>query len=252
MVNAFIADLGRTDYLETLELQRELVEMRKTGRLNQDVVLLAEHHPAILFGKEKSKFSAEFLKRTEESGKTHSEYLGALGIKFHDVKKGAASYVGPGQLMVYPITNYTRLVKLNDHAGYRNLLDATMLQVMHEFGIENAYSAGGFKPETRLTRRGIWHDFDGKSHRIGAKNLSIQNDMASRGFKLHVSAESLKHFWIVDADNVISMEHVLGYEPLMDHVKESVKLALKKNFKYDRLEPCQIVKDAEKLSIVKG
>jgi lipoate-protein ligase B len=262
MVSAYVADLGRTDYMDTLYLQQKLAEMRHEGTLGRDIILLTEHHPAILFGQhgDKNSFSKEFLQKIEESGKTHKEYLNELGIAFHDNLQygGGAAYIGPGHLMVYPINDHTRLFPQIDIARYKNLVDRTMLQVMHDFGIKDAYIAEGFNPETNRERRDVWYNIGEKSHKIAAKGVYYGLKVAHHGFQIYVSNEGLKHFWIVDPCgyrheqvSVISMEDIIGYEPHMDHVKESVKNSVQKHFQYERLEPCHIAKYGDTVKIIK-
>ena len=44
-----IKDIGKTDYLQTIRLQKSLVEKRADGEI-QDMILFSEHFPTIDFG----------------------------------------------------------------------------------------------------------------------------------------------------------------------------------------------------------
>ncbi|HYC32754.1 MAG TPA: hypothetical protein VEB59_10740, partial [Gemmatimonadales bacterium] len=46
-----VVDLGRREYLEVLELQRELCRRRLTGETTEDLLLLVEHDPVVTLGR---------------------------------------------------------------------------------------------------------------------------------------------------------------------------------------------------------
>ncbi len=87
--------LGTVPYAEALELQKELVEARKTGAI-PDQLLLLQHPPVITLGV-KARSDRSHVLATEES-------LDEQGVELFETGRGGdVTYHGPGQLVGYPI-----------------------------------------------------------------------------------------------------------------------------------------------------
>src|SRR5204862_2039179 len=87
--------LGTVAYAEALTLQRRLVEERRTGRID-DVLLLVQHPHVLTLGVK------------GDGGRSHvlatEDVLAARGISIHETGRGGdITYHGPGQLVGYPI-----------------------------------------------------------------------------------------------------------------------------------------------------
>ena len=79
---------------EALELQRALREERIAGRIDQDVLLLLEHEPAVTLGRG----------TTASSLPLPPEELARRGLTVDEVERGGdVTWHGPGQLVGYPI-----------------------------------------------------------------------------------------------------------------------------------------------------
>src|ERR1017187_10507796 len=88
-----VVQLGVVSYAEGLRLQRQLVELRKAGRIG-DVLLLLEHSPVITLGRNAK--AANVLASTEA--------LAARGVEVFECDRGGdVTFHGPGQLVGYPI-----------------------------------------------------------------------------------------------------------------------------------------------------
>lgn len=247
MAIAQYVDLGTTDYVSTIGLQEGIVRYMQNvdADVLPDTVLLTEHNPCIVFGrdKEKNRFSDAFLESLE--GKNPEGALGEMGISFSRFGfRGGASYVGPGQIVVYPVSRYLEIVTDDQSelkvSGYKRLIDRTMLSVMEAFEIEQAYIAQGFSQETQRDRRDVWIDRDGQSYKIGAKGIRLAGGVAYHGFQIYVNRSGLEHFDKIhpcgyrhDEVGVISMQDMLGRELDMEDVKAVVLDAIRKNFGYD-------------------
>ena len=86
----WIVDLGRRAYGEVLELQRAVARARISGDVDQDVLLLVEHHPVITLGR--SSKDAHLL--------ANAEQLAARGVELFEVERGGdVTFHGPGQLV---------------------------------------------------------------------------------------------------------------------------------------------------------
>ncbi len=215
MVSAYYANLGLTSYSETLTLRKQLVDMRHSGTLGRDVVLFTEHQPTILLGRN--------AKIDEETLKQH-------GLQVCEIPNKGSYYAGPGQAFFYIINDYTRLLKPHDVTNHNKLIDTTIAHSLEKLGIN------------------VTPMNDGKPLTITDKTLSMTHKVASHGFRIHVSKSALKHNNLVGSQ-FISLEDVLGYEPLAEHVSEAVLGSIKKNFKYDRLDECAISKFKDSISI---
>ena len=190
--------LGRVDYRAGLELQERLVAERRTGRINDTLVLL-EHPPVITLGR--------------NSDPRHvlddSETLRAKGIELHEIGRGGdVTYHGPGQLVGYPI------VRLEDgekdaHAYLRNL-EQGLIDVAAHYGIAASRVEG-------LT--GIW---------VGQKKLAAigvrlsTGWITSHGFALNVTTDLDGFSTIVPCGirgrGVTSVQQLVERCPALDEV----------------------------------
>src|ERR1035438_6707860 len=88
-----LRELGRTDYGQALDLQRQLAAERQQG-LIPDQLLLLEHPHVITMG------------RNGKAGNVlaSAEVLSRAGVAFYPTDRGGdVTYHGPGQLVGYPI-----------------------------------------------------------------------------------------------------------------------------------------------------
>ena len=144
-----IRRLGRVDYADALELQRDLVERRKQG-LIPDQLLLLEHPDVITFGV-RSRNDRSHLLATPEA-------LAAEGVSVFETGRGGdVTFHGPGQLVGYPIFDL-KPDRCDVHRYVRDLEEA-LIRAVGEFGIR----AGRVKGLT-----GIWVGPDGREAKLAA------------------------------------------------------------------------------------
>src|SRR5262249_39030376 len=85
--------LGTVDYATGLRLQNSLVELRKSGRIS-DVLLLLEHLPVITLGRNSS----------QKNLLASPDVLKERGVELFESNRGGdITFHGPGQLVGYPI-----------------------------------------------------------------------------------------------------------------------------------------------------
>ncbi len=196
-------DLEVIEYTKALNLQRELVALRKREVIDTDVVLLLEHPAVFTLGRrggvKNLKVSKDFLKR--------------LKIPIIQVERGGnITFHGPGQLVVYPIIDLKKAeLQVLDHIEN---LEEVMIRVAADWGIE---------AERNSTNRGIWIN----NNKLGSVGISVQRDICFHGFALNVNV-SLKPFgWInpcgLQDIQVTSMEKELFKKVSMRQVREAVK-----------------------------
>ena len=170
--------LGRVRYRPTYELQRVLMEQRKTDDI-PDTLLLLEHEHVYTLGR-----------RADETHLVTSE--GVIEADRAEVvetdRGGEATYHGPGQLVAYPIISIREL-KLGPVA-YVRLLEETIIQMLAEHGIRGHRVVGktgvwvGGEPGSKPT--------DGANpagRKIAAIGVRISGGVAMHGMALNVSTD---------------------------------------------------------------
>jgi lipoyl(octanoyl) transferase len=196
----YIIDVGLIGYAQAWELQKRLVAARKTGAI-EDVLLLCEHPHVITLGRNGKR---EHLLASEQ-------VLRQKGVEFHPCDRGGdITYHGPGQLVGYPILNLGAIRK--DVVWYVRMLEEVMIRATAEFGI-NA--------ERVAEKTGIWvrgtHDSNAAGvteEKLGAIGVHISRWVTSHGFAYNVSTD-LRYFDLIvpcgiSARKATSLEKILG------------------------------------------
>ena len=165
--------LGLVGYAEALQLQRELVEERKAGRI-PDLLLLLEHPPVITLGVK------------GDGGRSHIvatvERLADLGISVEETGRGGdITYHGPGQVVGYPILDL-KPDRCDVHRYVRDI-EEVMIRVCGDYGV----TAGRIKG---LTGTWVGHE------KVGAIGIRISKWVTSHGFAFNVST-NLDHFQLI-------------------------------------------------------
>jgi lipoyl(octanoyl) transferase len=159
-----LRELGRTDYGQALELQRQLIAERQQG-LIPDQLLLLEHPHVITLGRNGK--AANLL--------ASAEVLSRAGIAFYPTDRGGdVTYHGPGQLVGYPIIDLREWQR--DVGAYVRAVEQAIIDTLADYGI----SAGRIP---KLT--GVWVD----DRKIAAIGVHISRWVTSHGFALNVSTD---------------------------------------------------------------
>jgi lipoyl(octanoyl) transferase len=159
-----LRELGRTDYGQALELQRQLIARRQQGLIS-DQFLLLEHPHVITLGRNGK--AANLL--------ASDEVLSRAGIAFYPTDRGGdVTYHGPGQLVGYPIIDLREWQR--DVGAYVRAVEQTIIDTLADYGI----SAGRIP---KLT--GVWVD----DRKIAAIGVHISRWVTSHGFALNVSTD---------------------------------------------------------------
>ena len=210
-----IRRLGRVDYADALELQRDLVERRKQG-LIPDQLLLLEHPDVITFGV-RSRNDRSHLLATPEA-------LAAEGVSVFETGRGGdVTFHGPGQLVGYPIFDL-KPDRCDVHRYVRDLEEA-LIRAVGEFGIR----AGRVKGLT-----GIWVGPDRHEAKLAAIGVRISRWVTSHGFALNVSTDLSRFGLIVPCGitdrGVTSIEQLLGRAIPMAEVEDAVVRGIRSVF----------------------
>lgn len=165
-----VADLGRRDYAEVLELQRALCRRRISGELADDLLLLVEHEPVVTLGRGAKSQSmplsaADFERR---------------GIGVFEVERGGdVTYHGPGQLVGYPILDLR--THREDLHWYLRTLEGALIEALTVLDVpaeRHPGLTGVWTRERKIASIGIhvkqWVTFHGFA-------LNVVNDLANFG-----------------------------------------------------------------------
>ncbi len=176
--------LGRIDYAAALEVQQQLVELRKQQRIG-DVLLLLEHPPVLTVGRNAHR--GNILASDGE--------LARRGIAVHEINRGGdVTYHGPGQIVGYPILDLRGDFpgKRGPHLGaveYVRWLEEALIRTCAEFGVLTQRICG---------RTGVWTLAGGSipEKKIAAIGVHISQGVTSHGFAWNVTAD-LRDFRLI-------------------------------------------------------
>jgi lipoate-protein ligase B len=191
-MSAVLLDLGRKEYGQVWELQKQLVAARAADRV-QDTLILVEHELVITLGR-----------------KTTPENFKPQNIPVFKVERGGdATLHAPGQLVGYPII---KLVPPDVRKLVRQL-EEVLIRTSTDFGVA---------ANRREGHTGVWSG--GK--KLASIGVAVTNWVSYHGFALNVSTD-LSYFGLIkpcglDPETMTSMEKLSGSQFSMQRVKEKV------------------------------
>lgn len=205
MNNLSIQDLGSDrDFQETWLYQEALVKERRTGAIN-DTLLLLEHAPVYTIGRTRDKSSLQ----------AHS-HLPHPVIEIN--RGGQGTFHGPGQLVGYAILDLTKLGR-DLHHHLRNLEEAIIV----------ALSKFQIHAERRDGLTGVWVE----DRKIASLGVGVRSWITMHGFALNVQEISLPPFQFItpcglDGVRMTSAESESRRSITMDQMKLEIGKALAK------------------------
>jgi lipoyl(octanoyl) transferase len=198
--------LGVVSYSDALELQKNLVERRKSNEI-PDQLLLLEHPPVITLGVKTRNDRSHVV--------AAPEVLEEEGVEvFESGRGGDVTYHGPGQLVGYPIMDL-RPDRCDVHRYVRDL-EEMLIRVAASFGVSANRLPG-------LT--GVWVGED----KLAAIGVRIARWITSHGFAINVST-NLAHFSLIVPCGIVgkgvtSLERLTSRTFDMDEVADSAATA---------------------------
>ena len=206
--------LGRVEYLEAWEYQRELARRRARGEI-PDTILLLEHPPVFTTGR---RGPGANLRLPEE----------ALGAPLIETDRGGdITFHGPGQLIAYPIVDL-RAAALSV-VTYVRALEEAVVRTVRTYGIEAHTECG-------LT--GVWVGEMGSSAekiaaigvRVGKPAGPLGAWVTTHGLALNVTVDLEWFGRIVPCGigdrGVASIESLSGQSPRLEDVAQVLREAL--------------------------
>jgi len=165
--------LGRMPYGEALELQRELVDERREGRI-PDQLLFVEHPHVLTLGVRTRGARTNILATPGR--------LASLGVDVFDTGRGGdVTYHGPGQVVGYPVLDL-RPDRCDVHRYVRDLEEA-LIRTAADYGLEPRRIKG-------LT--GVWVG----AEKLAAIGVRISRWITSHGFAFNVATD-LDYFKLI-------------------------------------------------------
>jgi lipoate-protein ligase B len=164
--------LGRLEYAEALELQRNIARDRIAGTIPQDVLLLMEHPPVVTMGR-----------ATKEKHLVSSpEFLKSKGVELFEVERGGdVTFHGPGQLVGYPIIDLKR--HRQDLHWYLRKIEESLINTLADFGIRG---------ERNTAYTGVWT----RGKKIASIGVHARDWVTWHGFALNVNTD-LSYFDLI-------------------------------------------------------
>jgi lipoyl(octanoyl) transferase len=160
-----VLDLGHAAYLPTLELQRVLVELRRSQALDHDLLLLVEHEPVVTLGRG-TRSSSLPLEPAE---------LQRRGVPVIEIERGGdVTWHGPGQLVGYPILDLN--LHRPDLHWYLRTIEESLIGALASLGIAAGREAG---------RTGVWT----RGRKIASIGVHVRRWITFHGFALNVQPD---------------------------------------------------------------
>ena len=164
--------LGRTNYKDTWDLQKKLVELRFQGKI-PDILLVTEHDPVLTMGRGTAK-SNLLVSRAE---------LESRGIELYQIERGGdITFHGPGQLVLYPIIDLAK--RGRDLHKYLRDLEEVVILTLKEYDLTATLKKG-------LT--GVWVN----NHKLAAIGVAVSHWISYHGLALNVNTD-LDYFKLIN------------------------------------------------------
>jgi lipoyl(octanoyl) transferase len=206
-----IRQLGRVNYADGLEIQKDIALAVRQGTAS-DTLLLLEHPHTFTLGRA-AKHTG--ILATEEM-------MLERGVSIYETNRGGkVTYHGIGQIVGYPIINLSP--DREDVHRYMRDIEEVLIRTMSDFGIE-AFRIKG------LT--GV-HTAYGKVAAIG---IHIARWVTTHGFALNVNTD-LSFFNMIiacEGEPVTSMSRILGRELELAEVEERIIARFAEVFEMDQ------------------
>jgi len=216
--------LGRVDYGQALELQREVADLRQRN-LVENTLLLLEHPPVLTLGRNAHRSN---ILATDEMLASH-------GVTVHEINRGGdVTYHGPGQLVGYPIFDLRSLQ--NDSGGrlgpvdFVRRMEEVLIRLCGHYGLpafripcltgvwcgsasradgsptSNAAAVGveSLLDQSRCRAQADEHTKDNPQgeRKIAAIGIHVSRGVTSHGFAFNLST-NLDHFQLINPCGIV-------------------------------------------------
>ncbi|MBI3557334.1 MAG: lipoyl(octanoyl) transferase LipB [Deltaproteobacteria bacterium] len=206
-----VLDLGLKNYAETLELQKQLLEKRARGEI-EDTLVLVEHPPVYTMGRSGAETPAEIKVRK----------LGSVPVVAVE-RGGKLTFHGPGQLVGYPI------IALPHHDLRRYLRDLERLlmsALVQETMLPALPCPESLLLEPGQLQTGVWI----RDKKVVSIGIAVKRWVTYHGFALNLSTD-LRYFEAVEpcgfsGSIMTSVEREMGGDADMKVIAANIKRTL--------------------------
>ena len=210
--NLIQISLGRTKYKRTWDIQKELVELRASGKI-PDCLIVTEHEPVITMGRGTDK----------KNLLVSPETLSKQKVDLYEVERGGdITFHGPGQTVLNPIID----LRNRNRDGHRFLrdLEAVAIKALGKIGLNAEIKEG-------LT--GIWVS----DHKVGAIGVAVSKWITYHGIAINVTTD-LDYFRLINPCGITrypvgSIAGLLNRNIEMDEVNVLLTESLAHHFDYN-------------------
>jgi lipoyl(octanoyl) transferase len=171
--------LGRMNYAQALELQRELVELRHQDRI-LNTLLLLEHSPVLTLGRNSHRSN---ILATDD-------LLDRRGVEIYETNRGGdVTYHGPGQLVGYPIFDLRSFTPRLGPVDFVRQMEEVLIRFCAGYRLLTQRIKG---------RTGVWTLPGGSiaEKKIAAIGIHVSRGIVSHGFALNVTTD-LRDFQLI-------------------------------------------------------
>jgi lipoyl(octanoyl) transferase len=207
-------NLGKIDYEEAWELQKELLELRFHKKI-PDTLLFVEHPNTYTLGKiakQENLISSEtFLKEKD--------------IKVFEIDRGGdITYHGPGQIVGYPIIDLNEWK--NDTHEYLRALEEVIIKTCEHYNLK-----AGRNPKFT----GVWIE----DRKIAAIGIKVSHWITMHGFAFNVNTDLMYFSGIIPCGikdkDVTSLKKELKQKINIEEVKNILLNNFKVKFDYKKI-----------------
>jgi len=199
----FLTELPVIDYGEAWDLQLGLVDKRKIGVIDTDIVLMLEHPRVFTLGRrggiENLTVSKDFLEK---------EKVSVIQVE----RGGDITFHGPGQIVAYPILDLNKArLGVTD---YVELLEEVMIRTAADWSVI---------AERNPINRGVWVGLK----KLGSIGIAVRKGISFHGMALNANLSLTPFSWInpcgLEGVAVTSLEQEVAQKVSMDQVRQRIK-----------------------------
>ena len=169
-----VVNLGTMAYGEALDLQRAVANVRISGQIANDVLLLVEHPPVVTLGR-----------GTKPGHLIASEaQLRARGVELFEVERGGdITFHGPGQLVGYPIIDLKQ--HRQDLHWYLRSVEEVIIRAMSSIGLPCVRNPG----KTGVWTGGATGEAESRLRKVASIGVHARDWVTWHGFALNVGTD---------------------------------------------------------------
>ena len=213
-----IIDLGLIDYEDAYRIQKELVQRRRLGEID-DTLIIAEHRPVFTIGRAGSR----------ENLLADEKLLAERGIKVLSVDRGGdITFHGPGQLIAYPVIDLAS--KFTDLHRYLRRLEDVVIEFLSRYSVPAVRSNG---------KTGVWVG----GRKIASIGIGAANWITYHGLSINVNVDlgffSMIHPCGFKNIEMESLARILGKNIDMEQAKRTLLSSFGGIFDFGDVRPAE-------------